>query len=239
LSVLVEQVRAPGAARAEVDALLAGLSQPLPSGASPRERADLLLSLMNDAQIADYTGTGGRKVRIAASQALLALGYPYALEVPPETLEAIARDEGTRQARLSARKSQVGLGLVALSAVLALLPALFIAATKSWSSAGEMLASSLATLTVTTLLPTLLIVGRHGVKSLGLVWLTLAALRQLFFGLMAFSLFPYNLLLLAEGGLLFTGALLMRSKDSARAGLAASGRGPAQADMSRKRSISP
>jgi hypothetical protein len=215
--VLLEEVRAPGAARAEVDALLAGLSQPLPSDASPRERADLLLSLIEDAQIADYTSTNGRTVRVAAIQALLALGYPYALEVPPEALEAKARDEGTRPGLLSTRKGQVGFGLVALAGLLQLAAVLSLSAREGWIS--ETIAAVLiAIITGTTFLPAFLTVlghnlGKGGLKMAGTVWLVFVSLFWLLPGLVGFGGFPFNLIAFVMGGLILVGSLRMSLND--------------------------
>ncbi|WP_375755514.1 hypothetical protein [Corallococcus exercitus] len=88
LASLLEEVRSPGLVRADIDALIAGLGRP-PSPDEPlRERADLLLGLLDpNNAVGDHTGSGGVKVRHAAKEALLALGYPYALELPPELLE--------------------------------------------------------------------------------------------------------------------------------------------------------
>ncbi|MFP2899500.1 hypothetical protein [Corallococcus sp. 4LFB] len=88
LTFLLEEVRSPGLVRADIDALIVGLGRPPAPDEPLRERADLLLELLdrNSAE-GDYTGSGGMKVRHAAKEALLALGYPYALELPPELLE--------------------------------------------------------------------------------------------------------------------------------------------------------
>lgn len=222
MNVLVEEARAPGATRAEVDALIAGLSQPLPSDASPRERADLLLSLMEDAQLASYTGTDGRTVRVAAIQALLALGYPYALEVPPEALEAKARDEGTDPGLLSTRKGQVGFGLVSLAGLVQLLPVLIFADAISWDGKNEFLRNlsvSLAFTVIggTTFVPALLMVlghnkRRRGLKGLGAIWLILASLLWVVPGILWSGAFPLNLFPMTMGGLILAGALLMSSR---------------------------
>jgi hypothetical protein len=218
LSVLVEEVRSPEAARPEIDALLAGLSQPLPSDVSPRERADLLLSLVEDARIADYTGTDGRTVRVAAIHALLALGYPYALEVPPEALEAKARDEGSFPGLLSIQKGKVGFGLVSLAGLVQLLPVLYLAAFESWSGKDTAVPLAITFITVTTFLPALLMVlghnqGKGGLKMAGKIWLILASLLWIVPGLLASGAFPFNLLPMGMGGLILGGALLMSLKD--------------------------
>lgn len=88
LKALIQEVLAPGAARADVDALLTSLARPPPLEPSRREHADLLLSLIEDPHIGSFTGSEGRTVRAAAVLALVELGYPYALEVPPDALEA-------------------------------------------------------------------------------------------------------------------------------------------------------
>ncbi|RKG92763.1 hypothetical protein D7V97_40575 [Corallococcus sp. CA053C] len=88
LAVLLEEVKSPGVLRSDIDALIAALGRAPPPDESLRERADLLLGLMaRENPVGDYVGKGGRKVRHAAKDALLSLGYPYALELPPELLE--------------------------------------------------------------------------------------------------------------------------------------------------------
>jgi hypothetical protein len=84
--VLLERARAPGAARREVEALLRGLALPLPPGEDARARADLLHDILEDRRVRAFTGSNGRRVAHAAVDALEALGYPYALEIPPELL---------------------------------------------------------------------------------------------------------------------------------------------------------
>ncbi len=218
MSVLVEEARAPGAARPEIDALLAGLAQPLSSDASLRERADLLLSLIEDVRLASSTGSDGRTVRVAAIQALLALGYPYALEIPPEALEAKARDEGTGPGLLSTRKGQVGFGLVTLAGILQLAAVLHFSANETWLAEELFVAVAIAIITGTTFLPTLLTVAGHnlrkgGIKMAGTVWLVLVSLFWLLPGLASFGGFPFNLIALSMGGLILAGTLVMTSTD--------------------------
>lgn len=94
----------PGVIQAEVDALLGALARPPTGDETPRARADYLLSLLElPEEAAERTGSDGRTVRTAAVEALLELGYPYALEVPPEVLERVRRERpysgsGTRRA---------------------------------------------------------------------------------------------------------------------------------------------
>lgn len=220
LSVLVEKVRAPEAARAEVDALLAGLTQPLPPAASPRKRADLLLSLIEDAQIADYTGTGGRTVREAAIEALLALGYPYALEVPPEALAAAQRQESTGPLQRTSRKAKVGFRLVALAGAVQMIPVVSAAIDSgSHSSWNILLGMATVLILATTFLPAwLIMVGRNKgnaiLKLLGQGWLTLTSLSCLGSGALTLgSSSLFGLSSVAIGGMMLAGAILMGSED--------------------------
>jgi hypothetical protein len=86
LATLLEAVRSPGVTMTNVDALLRGLGLPLAEGESPRARADFLLSVLDDQGISDLQGSDKRSVRAVTAQALMELGYPYALELPPEAL---------------------------------------------------------------------------------------------------------------------------------------------------------
>ncbi len=93
LNVLLDVVRSPGVLSSDVDALVTGLARPLADGESPRQRADFLLSLLELQDVCELRGEQELTVRFASVQALLGLGYPYALEVPPEAL-ASSRLEG-------------------------------------------------------------------------------------------------------------------------------------------------
>jgi hypothetical protein len=86
LAVLLDVVRSPGVMRSDVDALLQGLARPLAEGESPRSRADFLLSLIESNEVGDRVGSENIPLRAVAIQALLDMGYPYALEIPPEAL---------------------------------------------------------------------------------------------------------------------------------------------------------
>ena len=94
---LLEVVRSPGVVHADVDALLQGLARPLAEDESPRARADFLLFLIEAPDVHGMQGSDGRTVRAAAVQALLELGYPYALELPPEALPDASRPKGGAQ----------------------------------------------------------------------------------------------------------------------------------------------
>jgi hypothetical protein len=199
--------------------MLQGLSLPPPPNVSARQRADLLLSVIEDAQLADYAGSDGRTVRAAATQALLALGYPYALEVPPEALEASAREKPL--GLLSTRKGLVGFRLVILSGILQLVAPLGIAGMNSWTRHDEALMGALASwgtaITAGTIfLPTLLTLlghnhGRRALKELGTGWLALVAIFWLVVGILTLPVFPYNLIPLVLGGLVLAGTILMSS----------------------------
>jgi hypothetical protein len=99
LATLLEAVRSPGVTTADVDALLRGLGLPVAEGEGPRARADLLLSVLDDQRISELRGSDGRSVRAVATQALIELGYPYALELPPEALADIHRSRWNLKGR--------------------------------------------------------------------------------------------------------------------------------------------
>ena len=91
LNVLLDVVRSPGVMRTDVDALLQGLARPLAENESPRSRADFLLSLIESEEVGDLQGSDRLTVRDFAVKCLLDLGYPYALEIPPEALSGRRR----------------------------------------------------------------------------------------------------------------------------------------------------
>jgi hypothetical protein len=101
LSLLVARVRSPDAGRAEVDALLRGLDQPLRPGEDAEERAEQLQRILDDSFLRSLTGSDGRRVQAVAAQALVALGPPYSLELAPEHLAAM------RPARRGASRPRV------------------------------------------------------------------------------------------------------------------------------------
>lgn len=98
LNVLLGELRSPGVTQADVEELLRGLARPLAEGESARARADFVLSVIEAPDMGDLLGKDGLTVRAAAVKALLDLGYPYALEIPPEALTDI---QGTRQEELA------------------------------------------------------------------------------------------------------------------------------------------
>ncbi|WP_309897091.1 hypothetical protein [Archangium sp.] len=124
----VEAVRSPGVTREEVEGLLHGLSAPLAEGESTRERADQLLHLLQDEALVELTDQDGRQAGPAALEALLALGYPYALEVHPEVLSRLDR---LRPWTLP-RSGRWGLGLAAFAALLPTVTVV-LRSTRDWS----------------------------------------------------------------------------------------------------------
>jgi hypothetical protein len=219
LEVLLEQARAPGAARAEVDALLAGLAQPLAPGQSPRERADLLLALIEDKQLGGFTGSKGRTVRAAAVEALLSLGYPYALEVPPDALEtrpaeAVSRAEAAGP--FSSNKGWAGLSLIMLIGLVQLIPALLF--TTSMGSDSEWLSAwAVGIIGGTTFLPALMVLLGHVWRSrlmrgIGNVWLVLVGLLWMIPSVFVLaSAGPIGLIPFTVGLLFIVGVALMES----------------------------
>ncbi|MFL5352809.1 hypothetical protein [Archangium sp.] len=109
----VEVVASPGVTREDVESLLDGLSAPLAPGESTRQRADQLLRLLQDEALGDLTDSNERQVRPLALEALIGLGFPYALEVPPDVL---AEMRGS-VARALSRSSRWGLGLAGVNAL--------------------------------------------------------------------------------------------------------------------------
>ncbi|HYO71790.1 MAG TPA: hypothetical protein VEU33_37505, partial [Archangium sp.] len=110
----LQMLRLSGASADEVDTFLAGLEAPYLPGESPRERADLMLDLLEEERLCELTGSNGRRVGLAALETLLRLGHPYAFDVTPEMLE---RARGPQPLALSSR-SLVGLGLTAVNVLL-------------------------------------------------------------------------------------------------------------------------
>ncbi|NOK09473.1 hypothetical protein [Corallococcus exercitus] len=89
LAALLAKVKSPGMVRADIDALIAAMGRAPAADESLRERADLLLGLMaRDNPVGKYRGENWTTVRQAAKAALLALGPPYALELPAEMVES-------------------------------------------------------------------------------------------------------------------------------------------------------
>ena len=215
LEVLLQEARAPGAVRAEVDALLVGLSQPLGPEHSPRERANLLLSIIEDERIRDFTGSDGRTVQRAAVQALMALGYPYALEIPPEALaEEDFSEQSERLHLLATPKGRAGFGIIATVALLLLVPASYVAsfANISWLTGVALIGGF-------TVIPAILTVMGHNsrnkpLKIFGNVWLLVVGLFWLSSATSVFvSGSLSSLIPAAIGAAMLLGGWLLNSKE--------------------------
>lgn len=218
MEVLLQEARAPGAARAEVDALLVGLAQPMAPEQSPRERADLLLALIEDKHLGDFTGSAGRTVRSAAVQALLELGYPYALEVPPDALEqrsgpAHEAQDGSADSLFSSLKGWAGLSIIGLIGLAQLIPGLYFASMIS-SDSTKLALWVIAIVCGTTFVPVSLVALGHSLRSrllrgVGNIWLVLAGLLWLLPGLFALTSSVAGLIPVVVGILFIVAVALM------------------------------
>lgn len=209
LPELLEAVRSEPRTQQDVDALVAGLSAPV-AETEKRARADVLLGLLEDPALGPLTSSQGRRVRTAAFEALTALGYPYALEVPPSVLARLRREQPVHLSRTAL----AGLGLAGLAF---LLPTLFILMTFGWAEYVPRMLGLLA----------LFLLGPAGLEALGLKFRkpalqTLGNLIQGFIGLMCLlsALIPFSdargqqlpPLFLATGLSLLVSAFLLRHR---------------------------
>ncbi|MBZ4419201.1 hypothetical protein K8638_22250 [Myxococcus sp. RHST-1-4] len=213
LPELREALSSPGLIQAEVDALFAAIARPPAGDETLRARADFLLSLMELPEEArDRKGSDGRTVRAAAVEALMELGYPYALEVPPDVLEAVRLETHGGKAAGRSRLSVPGI-VVSLLALLTQVLMLLLNATTHGHSHGLELLQQVA-LGLIVVPPLAAIFGQvadlRRTQSLGSIGMTLQGLVWLFLALMiggaglAIVLIPWYLPL--------TAAYLMRSK---------------------------
>ncbi|NMO19488.1 hypothetical protein [Pyxidicoccus fallax] len=86
--VLTEQVRrVPEAERPELATRLNTLLEQMGQAGGDRQVADTFHRLLETGKLEGLVDTRGRTCRAVAVEALLSLGYPYALEVRPEDLE--------------------------------------------------------------------------------------------------------------------------------------------------------
>jgi hypothetical protein len=149
----------------------------LEAGSGGRQVADLLHALLEGGQLAGLEDTTGRTCRAAATEALLRLGFPFALEVRPEDLEHLrGRDEeqGFPWASLAAG-GVLGTGLIAQWLALPEGP-------KSNNPGLLLPLIVLMGLSLLTLVPGLLAPERSDAKRAGLLGLLLLALVQLYLG---------------------------------------------------------
>lgn len=112
LEEALAQLEHPDADRQELAGRLnhALLTAPKDGG---RPLADVLLRALESGRLSELVGPDGRSCRAAAAEALISLGYPYALELSPEDLDHL-RQEGSP--RTPAPYLLSGLGIVAATA---------------------------------------------------------------------------------------------------------------------------
>jgi hypothetical protein len=113
----VQEARA-ASSEAERAVLAARINQhldTLEAGAAGRQVADLLHGLLESDQLAGLEDAEGRTCRAAATEALLRLGFPFALEVRPEDLEHLRGGQGTEGLSWAswAATGTLGAGIVA------------------------------------------------------------------------------------------------------------------------------
>ena len=217
LHELKEAMSSPGVIQAEVDALFAAIARPPADGETPRARADFLLSLMDLPEEArERKGSDGRTVRAAALEALMELGYPYALEVHPDVLEAVRGDAfGGKDAARSIPISKPAIAVTLLALISQVIMLVLIAMSRGRSYVGETF--HLITLGLIVGPPLLAAsghaLGMRGMQSMGargmmlqgLVWLFIAWLDSgTYQGYLPLVLIPWYLPLIA--------AVLMREK---------------------------
>ncbi|QSQ18315.1 hypothetical protein JY572_19340 [Myxococcus landrumensis] len=98
--VRVEQaLKAPDAERAEAAARLNEVLVELASGGGERQVADTLHRLLAGGKLEGLVDAEGRSCRAVAVEALLSLGFPYALEVEPEDLHHLRSNASSRPRR--------------------------------------------------------------------------------------------------------------------------------------------
>ncbi|QSQ21609.1 hypothetical protein JY651_41635 [Pyxidicoccus parkwayensis] len=202
----------PGVIQAEVDALLAAIARPPAGDETPRARADFLLSLMDLPEEArDRTGSNGRSVRAAAMEALMELGYPYALEVHPDVLEAVRQQAGDNRGPKQ-DFSWRAVGVTVLSMVVQLVFVALLSGPRGNYPLDQWESLRMIQVGLVVTPPLLALFGQWiGVRSLqrlgvmgltlqGLLWLipaASAALGGLSLSLLTILLFPWHLTLAA------------------------------------------
>ncbi|MFL5358528.1 hypothetical protein [Archangium sp.] len=197
LDVLRERARGMEAGRAEVDALLLGLSQPLRPQETVRARADVLHLIINDPWLGGFTGSDGRRVDGAAAQALVALEPSFASELSPEGNAALERAELASQGFVSyddpppvvlSKRQHVGQGLALMLGVLELGLVLLV------GNGLPKLLLGLTFVALTSFMPVFVATSEQGIRNRGLhyVCLVLAALGSVPCLLVAGALFLFN-----------------------------------------------
>ncbi|AKF80012.1 hypothetical protein MFUL124B02_07780 [Myxococcus fulvus 124B02] len=95
--VRVEQaVAAPEAERPEAASRLNEVLAQLAQGGGERQVADTLHRLLDSGRLEGLVDARGRSCRAVAVEALLSLGFPYALEVQPEDLKHLRANHASR-----------------------------------------------------------------------------------------------------------------------------------------------
>ncbi|NTX04968.1 hypothetical protein [Myxococcus sp. CA040A] len=99
LPVLVRVEQAVGASQAERPAAAARLNEVLKqlgTGGGERQVADTLHRLLDGGRLDGLVDADGRSCRAVAVEALLSLGFPYALEVEPDDLKHLRANTAAR-----------------------------------------------------------------------------------------------------------------------------------------------
>lgn len=92
ISALAQEARQElGTRREEVVGALNALLERLPRESSPDEASAVLHRLLDGGLLDGLEDAEGLPASVAATRAMTALGFPHALEVPPERLEALNR----------------------------------------------------------------------------------------------------------------------------------------------------
>lgn len=91
-SQVVRARKAAGQARRQLGDDINAAFRRLGQSGGSRAVADFLLKQLEDKTLHDLVDSEGRSCRAVAVEALLAMGYPYALELAPEDLEHLRQD---------------------------------------------------------------------------------------------------------------------------------------------------
>lgn len=196
LAQLRERARDMEAGKPEWDALLREFARPLGPDDDLRARADVLRLILEDPWLGGFTGSQGRRLDVAAAQALVNLGEPYASELPDEARALLARPKdpsakarpgppGTDDAEPPVRS---GVGLAFFVCIVEMLLVLANSMQGwTWAAGGLVLSSSL--------LPSLLPRDSahpvvRGVRNTGLVLMGLMALAWFALGVVGVGISP-------------------------------------------------
>ncbi|HEX8703969.1 MAG TPA: hypothetical protein VF815_34375 [Myxococcaceae bacterium] len=218
LRELLATVTSPGVLPTEVEELIRALALPLAGNESPRDRADFLLSVLEIPQSSYLKGRDGRTLRVATVEALLALGYPYALEVPPEALEEARRDRVDNAPRKIPGMGFIAAAVAMITQLILFMPAI-LPILNGRRNTSPFLILVLLGLAWGPSLSTLFGGWQRwrGLQRMGLIAMTLGG--TLWLAIFALLLTRYEtiwgetLLSLASGLSLLTGAILLRNPE--------------------------